>query len=61
LAKHYEWQAINLKSALEWTELGITLAESWRPGLRRSTALNTLNHRRERLLRKLNADEMEDD
>ncbi|MEJ2148139.1 MAG: ribonuclease H-like domain-containing protein [Chloroflexota bacterium] len=55
LAKHYEWQAVNLKTALEWTELGIDLAESWRPGLRRTTALASLRHRRERLLRKLSA------
>jgi uncharacterized protein YprB with RNaseH-like and TPR domain len=61
LAKHYEWQTANLDTALEWTELGITLAESWRPGIRRSTALTALNHRRERLLRKLNAREAGDD
>jgi uncharacterized protein YprB with RNaseH-like and TPR domain len=55
LAKHYEWQTTNLNTALEWTELGISLAESWRPGRRRTTALVSLNHRRKRLLRKLNS------
>lgn len=53
LAKYYEWHAGNLAEAVRWTETGIALAESWRPGLRRSEALVALNHRRERLLRRL--------
>ena len=53
LAKHYEWHAADLAEAMRWTEAGIALAESWRPGLRRIEALAALNHRRERLQRKL--------
>lgn len=53
LAKHYEWQALDVPRALEWTEQAIRLAESWRPGWQRTQALNALHHRRERLLRKL--------
>lgn len=54
LAKHYEWQEINLEAALHWTETALGLARSWRPGLRQTEALKTFNHRRDRLLRKLN-------
>lgn len=53
LAKHYEWHEIDLQQALEWTEQGIALATSWRPGLRRTEALRELSHRRERLVKKL--------
>jgi hypothetical protein len=59
LAKHYEWHARDLPHALRWTEAGISLAEAWRPGWRRTAALRDLAHRRERLLRKLN--NLEDD
>lgn len=53
LAKHHEWRTHDLQQALLWTERGIHLAESWRPGWRRTDALRDLLHRRERLLRKL--------
>ena len=53
LAKYYEWQVGDLVSALEWTEAGIAVAESWSPGFRRAAALTALYHRRERLLRRL--------
>ncbi|GAB4474693.1 MAG: metal-dependent exonucleaseMrfB [Anaerolineae bacterium] len=53
LAKYYEWHHINLAQALEWTERGLRLAESWYPGLRRTEALRALTHRRSRLLRKI--------
>jgi len=53
LAKHYEWQARDFKRAMEWTTLGIALAETWRPGLRRTEALRDLDARRSRLVRKL--------
>jgi hypothetical protein len=56
IAKYYEWHAVDLDRALEWTEAGIALAESWRPGWRRAEALRELTHRRDRLLRKLAAD-----
>jgi hypothetical protein len=53
LAKYYEWHAANPAEALRWTEAGIAAAEGWRPGLRRIEALAALNHRRERLLRRM--------
>ncbi len=53
LAKHYEWHQADLENALEWTETAITLANSWRPGYRRTQALNELHHRQQRLIRKL--------
>jgi uncharacterized protein YprB with RNaseH-like and TPR domain len=53
LAKYYEWYAGDIAEAIRWTETGITLAESWRPGLPRTDALRQLNYRRERLLKKL--------
>ncbi|HLV44391.1 MAG TPA: ribonuclease H-like domain-containing protein [Aggregatilineales bacterium] len=53
LAKHYEWHARDLQLAIEWTDAAIALAESWRPGWRRTEALRELYHRRERLARKL--------
>lgn len=53
LAKVYEWHAKDLAQALTWTETGIALAETWRPGLRRSQALGALEHRQKRLLRKI--------
>jgi uncharacterized protein YprB with RNaseH-like and TPR domain len=54
LAKHYEWHATDLSQAMRWTEAGIALASSWRPGIRQRQALNDLAHRQRRLLRKLN-------
>lgn len=56
LAKYYEWHVGDLACALDWTERGIALAESWRPGWRRTEALGELTHRRERLQRKLSSD-----
>jgi hypothetical protein len=53
LAKYDEWHAGDLAGALRWAEAGIALAGSWTPGLRRTEALSSLNHRRERLIRKL--------
>lgn len=53
LAKYYEWHAGDLHEALAWTEAGLSLAESWRPGYRRTRAIAELSHRRDRLLRKL--------
>jgi hypothetical protein len=53
MAKFHEWHTSDPAEAIRWTEAGIALAESWPHGLRRIEALATLNHRRERLLRKL--------
>lgn len=59
LAKHYEWHEIDLRQALKWTEQGIALATSWRPGLQRTEALRGLSHRRERLAKKLSNKKLE--
>lgn len=61
LAKYYEWHAPDLNHALNWTEQGIQLAETWYPGLRRTEALGNLNHRRARLIRKISNAPQEDD
>jgi uncharacterized protein YprB with RNaseH-like and TPR domain len=53
LAKHYEWHAEDLAQARAWTVQGIALAEAWPPGPRRKEALFDLEHRLERLDRKL--------
>lgn len=55
LAKYYEWQAADPQQALGWTEAGMLLAVSWRPGLRRTEAIRALDARRTRLLRKIEA------
>jgi uncharacterized protein len=55
LAKYYEWQTKDFYTALLWTEAGIALAETWRLGLRRTEAVQTLEARRIRLLRKIEA------
>lgn len=57
LAKYYEWHAINLPLALDWTNHAIDLIESWRPGFRRNQTLRQFEHRRARLLRKINGDQ----
>jgi uncharacterized protein YprB with RNaseH-like and TPR domain len=59
LAKHYEWHEIDLPQALEWTDKGIELATSWRPGLQRTEALREMTHRRERLVKKLSSKGLE--
>ncbi len=53
LAKYYEWHMVDLPLALSWTEAGISLAETWRPGPRRVQTLSALYHRRQRLRNKL--------
>lgn len=53
LAKHYEWQDEDLPEAAAWTERGVALAEAWPPGPKRRATLADLNHRLERLRRKM--------
>jgi tetratricopeptide (TPR) repeat protein len=53
LAKHYEWQEEDLPEALAWTGRGIALAGALPPGPIRRAALADLNHRLERLQRKM--------
>ena len=53
LAKHYEWHDLDLAGALAWTERGIGLAEEWPASSKRRETLAGLEHRRQRLNRKL--------
>ncbi|MEJ2208050.1 MAG: ribonuclease H-like domain-containing protein [Anaerolineae bacterium] len=53
LAKHYEWQDLDLAQALAWTQQGIDLAGAWPRGPRRRQALADLAHRQARLETKL--------
>jgi uncharacterized protein YprB with RNaseH-like and TPR domain len=53
LAKHYEWHDQDLSQAIAWTERGIALAKAWAPGPNRRDTLAELDHRLERLNRKL--------
>jgi uncharacterized protein YprB with RNaseH-like and TPR domain len=53
LAKHYEWQDADLAQAVAWTEQGIALTGAWAPGSKRRDTLAQLEHRLERLNRKM--------
>lgn len=53
LAKHFEWQEGDPAAALDWTQQALNLAERWPPSVRRQYTLGELQHRRERLLKKL--------
>jgi hypothetical protein len=53
LAKHYEWQDGDLSQAKAWTEQGIALTEAQPPSPKRRDTLAGLEHRLERLNRKL--------
>lgn len=53
LAKYHEWETKELETALRWTEKARALVLRWRPGYQRAQALAEIEHRRERLLRKL--------
>ena len=53
LAKHHEWQDEDLVQAVVWTRQGITLAGSWPSSAKKRATLTDLQHRLERLERKL--------
>jgi uncharacterized protein YprB with RNaseH-like and TPR domain len=53
LAKHCEWQDLDLALALTWTQQGIALAEAWPRNPKRRATLADLHHRQERLQHKL--------
>jgi uncharacterized protein YprB with RNaseH-like and TPR domain len=55
LAKHYEWHEEDLPQALDWTDRGIGLAGAWPASSKRRERLAALQHRRERLNRKLDS------
>ena len=54
LAKYYEWHDINLPQALAWTERALIIAASLTDRFVRSQVLPEVEHRRQRLMRKIN-------
>jgi uncharacterized protein YprB with RNaseH-like and TPR domain len=55
LAKHFEWHDADLPQAITWTERALALVGAGPPGPKRREALADLEHRLERLRRKLDA------
>jgi hypothetical protein len=53
LAKYHEWETKDLNAALAWTHKARAVAERWRPGYQRTQALAEIEHRRQRLARKM--------
>jgi uncharacterized protein YprB with RNaseH-like and TPR domain len=53
LAKHFEWHDADLPRAVAWTQQALALVQAWPPGLKRREAMADLEHRLERLERKL--------
>jgi uncharacterized protein YprB with RNaseH-like and TPR domain len=53
LAKHYEWRDTDLNAARMWTEWALHTARAWPPSPARTLALAELEHRLERLERKI--------
>jgi uncharacterized protein YprB with RNaseH-like and TPR domain len=56
LAKHYEWHDEDLQQAVAWTQEGLALAGAWPRGRKRREAVADLEHRLERLARKLESE-----
>jgi hypothetical protein len=53
LAKYYEWHAIDLPQALVWTERALTIATSLPDRFTRSQVLPEVEHRKQRLVKKM--------
>ena len=53
LAKHYEWHDVDLAHALAWTEQALTIAASLTDRFTRNQVLPEVEHRQQRLLRKI--------
>jgi tetratricopeptide (TPR) repeat protein len=53
LAKFYEWHQVELEKALAWTEQALAVVARWHHDPRQSDAEAELNHRLERLKRKI--------
>lgn len=53
LAKYFEWHDINLPQALAWTERALTIAASLTDRFTRSQVLSEVEHRQQRLRRKI--------
>lgn len=58
LAKYFEWHGSDLQTALQWTDAAIELIQAWRQSLIQQRTLAELEHRRQRLLRKLSRSEV---
>lgn len=56
LAKHYEWHEQAVFPAIEWTTQALSLVRTWPDRREAELKLAKLQHRLERLLRKLDAD-----
>ena len=54
LAKYYEWHAVDLPRALAWTEQALAIAAALPDRLLRSQVLPEVEHRKQRLVRKIN-------
>src|SRR5512139_825015 len=54
LAKYYEWHTLDLPQALAWTEQALVIAASLPDRLTRSQVSSEVQHRRQRLVRKIN-------
>jgi uncharacterized protein YprB with RNaseH-like and TPR domain len=61
LAKHYEWHDGDLTQAVAWTHRGLTIVEGWPASSKRYQALASLNHRLERVNRKIKLGSREDE
>jgi len=53
LAKYYEWHAVDLPKASEWTERALKLVSGWPKGWQRDEASAAIQHRLERLREKI--------
>ena len=53
LAKHHEWHELDLDAARKWTLWGLHTAQQLPPGSAREETLSSLQHRLERLERKI--------
>jgi uncharacterized protein len=57
LAKHFEWHAHDLPHARHWTQHALTLVDGLPSGFVRDEVRAALEHRRQRLTKKLKSDE----
>jgi tetratricopeptide (TPR) repeat protein len=53
LAKYYEWHDVDLQQALAWTEQALAIAKSLPDRLTRNEMLSEVEHRKQRLVRKI--------
>ena len=53
LAKYFEWQTRDLEAAREWSEQGLLCLSHWPPGWRTDRMWGDIQHRFERINRKL--------